>query len=129
MARDNELGTRLVGKLVETNLVMSIQQQMRSQFTEVVDLSHVTLGSYLKNNIDISELFTDVASFQSMYERVNESAASSTINLMAWSLYIFTSRCFAPGSETPQLMLSVQACVGKLTEVLRLADLFAPDVH
>lgn len=80
------------------------------------------LGSYLKNKIDITELFIDVVSFETMYERVSQTAPSTTLNYMAWSLYIFTSRCFTPGTETPQLMLSVQAVVIKLTDILRLVD-------
>lgn len=61
-----------------------------------------------------------------MYERVGESIAPSTLQFMAWSLYIFTSRCFVPGTETTQLMPSVQACVTKLTDILRLAGALEP---
>ena len=88
-------------------------------------MSFILLGSYLKNDIDITgeitDIFINVVSFQSMYERIGE-AAPSTLNYMAWSLYIFSSRCFAPGTETPQLMLSAQACVQKLTEILPLVQ-------
>ena len=61
-----------------------------------------------------------------MYERISE-AAPSTLNYMAWSLYIFSSRCFAPGTETHQLMLSAQACVQKLTEILPLVQYLQPE--
>ena len=42
-------------------------------------MSFILLGSYLKNNIDITELFIDVISFQGMFERVGETAAPSTL--------------------------------------------------
>ena len=98
-------------KLVDTNLVILIRDSTKSNYTEVVDVSYVTLGSYLKNNIDISELFVNVVSFQEMYMQRSEAVAPSTQALIAWSIYIFTTRSFAPGTETTQLMLSVQACV------------------
>lgn len=97
----------LVGRLVDTNLVILVREQTKSNFTEVVDISFVALGSYLKNNIDISELLINVVSFQDVYMVRNEATAPSTLTLMAWSLYIFTTRCFVPGTETTQLMLSV----------------------
>ena len=73
----------------------------------------------MKNNIDISELFTNLDIFQTMYMNINETTSGSTLTYMAWSLYIFTNRCFRPGSETQQLMLCVQAVVQKLTDILR----------
>ena len=122
LTRDNELGNSLIAKLVDTNLVMVIQGQTKSPFTEVVDSSFILLGSYLKNNIDITELFIDVISFERMYERIS-SAPETSLKYMAWSLYIFTTRCFSPGSETAQLMHAVQACVTKLTDILRHGDI------
>lgn len=94
LARDKSLGSRLMGRLVERDLVILVQSQVKSQFTEVVNLSFILLGSYLKNNIDITELFSDMVSFQSMYEAVGETSAPSTLQFMAWSLYIFTGRYF-----------------------------------
>ena len=40
---------------------------------------------------------------------------------MAWSLFIFCSRCFKPGTETPQLMMSVQTTFYKLTDMLKMS--------
>mmetsp|Transcript_28920 Transcript_28920/g.38556 ORF Transcript_28920/g.38556 Transcript_28920/m.38556 type:complete len:142 (-) Transcript_28920:1531-1956(-) len=129
LSRDNELGSRLVGKLVETDLVCAVRDCIASNYVGVVDLAYVTLGSYIKNNVDITELFTDMENFQRIYSRVDAQLAPSTLNLMTWSLYIFTSRCFTPGSETPQLMVSVAATVNRLTEILGVASNFEQQVQ
>ena len=72
LTRDNELGNRLLIKLNDTNLVAIIHAHTKSNFIEVVDLSLILLGSFLRNETDITgqitNIFLDVVSFQSMYE-------------------------------------------------------------
>ena len=48
----------------------------------------------------------------------------STMNLMTWSLYIFTSKCFEPGSETQSLMITVEECFNRLATILSVANNF-----
>ena len=59
-------------KLNDTNLVAIIHAHTKSNFIEVVDLSLILLGSFLRNETDntgqITNIFLDVVSFQSMYE-------------------------------------------------------------
>lgn len=40
-----------------------MRDQLGSSFVEVIDVTYVALGSYLKNNVDITELFTDMENF------------------------------------------------------------------
>ena len=101
MARDHGLGERLIGRLVNVELVCAMRDQLTSGYIGVIDITYIALGSYLKNNVDITELFNDMETFSRIYSGVDNQMAPSTLSLMTWSLYIFTSRCFAPGTETP----------------------------
>ena len=84
-------------------------------------MAYLLLGNYLKNGIDISALWLDTNSFELMYaQQINQSTNLQTLKYAAWSLYIFTSRCFRPGTESLQLMFSVQSTVKLLTDILGL---------
>ena len=79
-------------------------------------MAYLLLGNYLKSGLDISNFWLDVNLFNSLYKtKILESTNLDTLRYMAWSLYIFTSRCFKPGTESPQLMLSVTNTVDFLS--------------
>jgi hypothetical protein len=47
-----------------------------------------------------------------------------TLKYAAWSLYIYTGKCFKPGqAESTQLMIAVQQAVSKLIELLQLQSI------
>ena len=84
-------------------------------------MAYLLLGNYLKSGLDISRLWLDVNNFNNLYKtQISEATNLETLKYAAWSLYIFTSRCFKPGTESVQLMLSVTNTVELLTNILSL---------
>lgn len=61
---------------------------------EVVDLTYLVLGTYLRNGVDISSLFFEPDSFGLMYASLSDAAGLQTLKFAVWSLYIFTLKCF-----------------------------------
>lgn len=65
--QDQHLGQRLTERLGNYNFVILLQSQVKSRCVEVIDMTYLLQGSYLKNNIDISSLFQDQQSFSQIY--------------------------------------------------------------
>ena len=103
--------------------MLLIRDHTGCSYIPVLDVTFVVLGSYLKNDVDITELFMHMESFQMIYSRIgSEQLEPSTLSLMTWSLYIFSSHCFDPGMQSPQIMNSVTECVNRLTDILSIAN-------
>jgi len=121
---DCVLGQRLADKLGNYSFVVQIQQQVKSRCVEVMDMAYLAMGTYLKNGIDISQLFLDQNTFFAMYGQLSDSTGLQTLKYSVWSLFIYTLKCFRPGqTESLQLMASVQQTVSKLVEILQLQSI------
>ena len=46
--------------LVGVDLVCQVRDCLDSNYVGVIDMTYLTLGNYLKNDVDISELFLDI---------------------------------------------------------------------
>jgi hypothetical protein len=118
---DGLLGQRLNAELGKYDLVMLIQQQVKSRCVEVIDMTYLALGTYLRNGVDISSLFFDPDSFNLMYAQLGDATGLQTLKYAVWCLYIYTLKCFKPGqAESSQLLIGVQLVVSKLIEILQL---------
>ena len=69
---DSILGQQLADKLGNYNFVILIQQQVKSRCVEVKDMAYLALGTYLKNCLDISQLFFDQNIFFEMYGQLSD---------------------------------------------------------
>ena len=63
LANDRSLGARLHERLTDHDLVLQVVSQCKSLCTNVEEMSYLLLGNYLKNRIDISQLFHDSTYF------------------------------------------------------------------
>ena len=103
---------------------MLLQQQVKSRCVEVIDMTYLAIGTYLRNGVDISTLLFDQAAFQGIYGQLSDASGMQTLKYAAWSLYIYTAKCFKPGqAESTQLMIAVQQAVSKLIELLQLQSI------
>ena len=60
LQRDQDSANRLQQFLLNETLTNLIAMQTQSQCVEVCDMAYLLLGNYLKNGLDISQLWLDV---------------------------------------------------------------------